>query len=55
MGHVYPRAIEMVRSGWVRVAPIVTHRFPLARSADAFALLDGYEDGVLKAMITLAS
>lgn len=54
MGLVYSRAIEMVRAGRVRVAPLVTHRFPLEQAPDAFALLDGYRDGVVKAIITVA-
>ncbi len=54
MGSVYPRAIEMVTAGRARLAPLVTHRFPLEQAPDAFALLHGYRDGVLKAIITVA-
>jgi 6-hydroxycyclohex-1-ene-1-carbonyl-CoA dehydrogenase len=32
----YPRAIEMVRQGGVRLMELVTHRFPLARIGEAF-------------------
>jgi L-iditol 2-dehydrogenase len=37
MKHTYPRAIRLVESGKVDVRSIVTHRFPLARVAEAFA------------------
>ena len=32
-------------------ASLVTHRFPFARTAEAFELVAGYRDGVIKAMI----
>jgi len=51
MGRVYPRAIELVRSGRVRLGPVATHRAPLARAPEAFALQEAYGDGVLKTMI----
>jgi L-iditol 2-dehydrogenase len=37
MGHVYPRAIQLVTSGLVDVRSMVTHRFPLAEVRAAFA------------------
>jgi L-iditol 2-dehydrogenase len=37
MKHTYPRAIRLVESGLVDVRSIVTHRFPLAQVAEAFA------------------
>ena len=36
MNQTYPRAIELVRSGRIDVTSLVTHRFPLDRSAEAF-------------------
>jgi L-iditol 2-dehydrogenase len=36
MGHVYPRAIQLVSSGRVDVRSVVTHRFPLAAVDAAF-------------------
>ncbi len=37
----YPRAIEMVRQGHVRLLDLVTHRFPLERIAEALDTLRG--------------
>lgn len=54
MKHTYPRAIELVRSGAVDVARIATHIFPLDRIDRAFAVVDGYNDGVLRAVIQVS-
>ncbi len=51
MKHTYPRAIELVRSGAIRTAPLVSHRFPLGQAPAAFSLNAGYGDGVVKVMI----
>ena len=37
MNHTYPRAIRLVAGGAVDVSSLVTERFPLAATADAFA------------------
>lgn len=50
--HAYPRSIELVRSGRIDVASLVTHRFPLERGAEAFSIVEQYADGVVKAVIT---
>ena len=36
MNQTYPRAIELVRSGRIDVLSVVTHRYPLAESVEAF-------------------
>ncbi len=51
MGHVYPRAIELVRRGEVDVRRIVTHRFPLAAAPEAFAMQAARRDGILKGVL----
>jgi L-iditol 2-dehydrogenase len=38
MGEVYPRAIRLARSGAVDLQRLVTHRYPLDRVAEAFAV-----------------
>lgn len=38
MNDAYPRAIRLVEHGMIDVSSIVTHRYPLARIADAFAM-----------------
>jgi len=44
-------AIEMVASGKVDIAPLITHHFSLAGTKAAFDLVAGYRDGVVKALI----
>jgi L-iditol 2-dehydrogenase len=51
MKHAYPRAIRLAAGGRVDLAGLVSHRFPLARAAEAFALNAAYASGVLKVMI----
>ncbi|MBN2005465.1 MAG: alcohol dehydrogenase catalytic domain-containing protein [Anaerolineae bacterium] len=51
MKHTYPRAIRMVQKGIVDIKPLATHTFPLERIAEAFELVAGYRDGVLRAVI----
>jgi L-iditol 2-dehydrogenase len=36
MNHVYPRSTRLVERGRVDVSSLVTHRYPLARTAEAF-------------------
>jgi L-iditol 2-dehydrogenase len=51
MGHVYPRAIELVAQGKVDVEAVVSHRFPLAEGPAAFRRHAANEDGMVKSMI----
>ncbi len=48
--HTWPLAIELVASGRIEVAPLVTHHFPLADSDDALTLGSRVTDSV-KAII----
>jgi len=43
MKHTYPRAIQLVERGLIDVRSLVTHRFPLGRAAEAFALANRRE------------
>ena len=51
MGNVYPRAIQMVQRQKVNLAPLVTHRFGLARAPEAFEVHASYKDDVIKSVI----
>lgn len=44
-------ALDMIADKRVPVDHFVTHRFPFAKTKDAFDLVDSYEDGVVKVMI----
>jgi L-iditol 2-dehydrogenase len=45
--------IELIADGRIDPRPMLTHRFPLARIAEAFELVEGYRDGVIKAIIEI--
>lgn len=47
-------ALEMLSSGEIDLDGLVTHRFNLAQSQQAFELVRDYRDGVVKAMIEIA-
>ncbi len=47
----YPAALRLIESGRIDVRKLITHSFPLRRTGEAFALVAGYQDGVLKASI----
>jgi L-iditol 2-dehydrogenase len=51
MKHTYPRAIRLATGNRVDLRSMVTHRFPLARTAEAFALNVAYKDRVVKIVI----
>jgi threonine dehydrogenase-like Zn-dependent dehydrogenase len=46
-------AIDLVASGKVDVDFMITHHFPLERAQEAFELVAGYRDGVIKVIIDL--
>lgn len=55
MKHVYPRAIDLTQRGAVDLKGLVSHRFPLARAAEAFAMNAAFRDGVVKTVIDVGS
>jgi len=44
-------ALEKMRNGSIKIENMVTHRFPFTAAKEAFDLVAGYEDGVMKVMI----
>jgi L-iditol 2-dehydrogenase len=51
MPEVYPRAIALAQSGRVKLRPLASHHFDLARAGEAFALQAARADGIIKAII----
>lgn len=51
---VYPRAIRLAERGTVDLAPLVSHRFPLHRVAEAFASNADYRPGIVKVIVDVA-
>jgi len=49
--HCVQAALDMIASRAVNASPMITHRFPFERTVEAFDLVAGYRDGVVKAMI----
>ena len=45
------KAIDLIADGRVDTDQLITHRFPLPRTGEAFALVNDYRDGVMKALI----
>lgn len=54
MKHVYPRAIHLAETGMVDLSAIVTHRFPLEQTPEAYAMNVEYGDQVVKAVIEIS-
>jgi L-iditol 2-dehydrogenase len=44
-------SLEMMESGRIDTGRMITHRFPFSHTKEAFDLVAGYSDGVMKAMI----
>ena len=55
MKHTYPRAIRLVKAGSLDLKPLATHLFPLERISEAFEMVAGYRDGVLRAVIEVSA
>ena len=51
MKHTYPRAIKLVEAGRIDVRCLISHRFPLAKVSEAFALNSAYDDRVVKVIV----
>ena len=51
MKHTYPRAIELAASGRVKLEDLVSHRFDLSRTAQAYASNLAYEPGINKVIL----
>lgn len=51
MKHTYPRSIQLAASGKVDLNGIISHRFPLEKAPEAFAMNSGYQDKVVKIVI----
>ena len=47
-------AIDLVAGGKIDVKPLATHRFGLDQTKEAFDLVLGYKDGVIKAIVHIA-
>ena len=51
MKHTYPRAIRLAKEGRIDLHGLVSHRFPLHLTAEAFRLNAAYQDDVVKAVV----
>ncbi|MBI3971416.1 MAG: zinc-binding dehydrogenase [Chloroflexi bacterium] len=51
LGPLSVRAAELIAGGQMRVEPLITHRFPAAQAAEAFALLDQHIDQALGVLL----
>ncbi|MBN2590004.1 MAG: alcohol dehydrogenase catalytic domain-containing protein [Sedimentisphaerales bacterium] len=49
--HCVQKAIDFIKSGKIDIDFLITHRFELEQTQDAFELLTEYGDGVIKAMV----
>ncbi len=53
MQHSYPRAISLALRGAVDLHGLISHRMPLERAPEAFALNVAYREQVVKIMIDI--
>jgi len=44
-------SLDLMQSGKINIGNMITHRFPLSKTKEAFDLVASYSDGVMKAMI----
>ena len=43
--------LQLIEEGKIDTTPLITHRFPLSRIAEAYSLFENKEDGVIKVAI----
>lgn len=43
--------LQLIKEGKIDTTPLITHRFPLSRIAEAYSLFENKEDGVIKVAI----
>ena len=55
MKHTYPRAIALASSGAVQLEELVSHRFDLSRTAEAYASNLAYERGINKVILRVGN
>ena len=53
MVHTYNRSMSLINKGLVDAKTLVSHRYALDDIKDAFELVEGYSDGVIKAVINV--
>jgi len=51
--NTYPKALELVSSGQIKVLPLVTHHFDFAQTQEAFEVAETGRDGAIKVAIHL--
>lgn len=47
--------LQLIEAGKIDTTPLITHRFPLSRIAEAYRLFENKEDGVIKVALTAVS
>jgi L-iditol 2-dehydrogenase len=52
--HCVGPVIDLIAAGRLDASPLVTHRFPMDKTAAAFELVADYRDGVIKAVIDVS-
>ncbi len=52
--HCVGPVIDLIAAGRLDASPLVTHRFQIERTSDAFELVADYRDGVIKAVIDVS-
>jgi 6-hydroxycyclohex-1-ene-1-carbonyl-CoA dehydrogenase len=51
--YLYPRLLDLVKMGKIKVKELVTHKFPLDKINDAFSLLRKGEESLIRAIVTM--